>query len=388
MKIKIKNSKISSKFYTKNIKRKIRKLFKNIHGRKKRQKYKIHEAKEICFASRLNFEKDIDGILEIAPEIDEYLKISRNNKILLNHSRINDISIGALLYLVGQISRISRILSSSNRQGLKYRSDLGINKNNERLKYLFNKIGYWRYFGITQAPYKINNSLNDSYFLDIQSATDAGLTLLTQVKQFIANHTTLFEAGYEIEYGFDDILKEAMGNSLEHAYPADGFNNAAKERGRWWICGHYDKTKQILEIVCYDYGVGIRNSIDINLHKTKSDGIMSRANEILQITLNKINSYIENNDDASLIEMAIDGEIPKYGTNLEQRDRNKGFKRFKNFAIQCGYDCELVIASGKGKYKFCYNSDTKKQNTEKTPLSGNIDGMFIKWKLQKVKEKE
>ena len=46
MKIKIKNSKISSKFYTKNIKRKIRKLFKNIHGRKKDKNTKYTKQKK------------------------------------------------------------------------------------------------------------------------------------------------------------------------------------------------------------------------------------------------------------------------------------------------------------------------------------------------------
>lgn len=383
MKIKVRKSKISSKFYTKNIKRKIRKLFKNIHGRKKRQKYKIHEAKEICFSNHLNLAKDIDSILEIAPQIDEYLKISQSHKILLNHSRINDISIGALLYLVGQISRINKVLKASRQVGLKYRDNLGINANNEKLKYLFYKIGYWKYFGINHMPYKISKTADGSYFLNIQSSTDAGINLLNDIKQFIREHTAFFANRYEIEYNFDDILKEAMANSLEHAYP-NNFNKPDKENGRWWTCGHYDKTRQILEIICYDYGVGIRESISNNLHKKEADGLKNKVSELFQTTINKIASYVKNSDDASLIKMAIDGEIPKYNKKLEPRDRNKGFKRFKNFAIECGYDCELVVVSGKGKYKFCYNNTKKEKLEEKTTLNGNIDGMLIKWKLRKV----
>ncbi|MBE3610508.1 hypothetical protein [Campylobacter californiensis] len=368
MKIKIKNSKISSKFYVKNIKRKIRKIFKNVHSRKKRQKHKIHEAKEIYFASRLNFEKDIDGILEIAPEIDEYLKISRNHKILLNHSRINDISIGALLYLVGQISRINKVLKVSRQAGLKYRDDLGINANNEKIKYLFYKIGYWKYFGINNRPYEISDtSVKDSYFLEIHSSNEWKPELLNKTRAFIEQETDFFQKDYEKIYQFDDIVKEAMGNSLEHAYPKD-FNEVGKDQKRWWVCGHYDKQENCLDLVFYDYGVGIRRSMKNNLGEDAEIHLFDKVKDKLK-------------EDADLIELAINGDLSKY-KNYKERDRGKGLKRFKNFAKECGYNCELVIVSNKGKYKFCYNHTTKQEQTFKDKLKREIDGMFIKWRIK------
>lgn len=158
-----------------------------------------------------------------------------------------------------------------------------------------------------------------------------------------------------------------MGNSIEHAYP-DNFSELGKQKGKWWICGHYNKRNKSLELVFYDYGIGIRNSMKYNLGEEADIVLFDRIK----------NASIRT--DADLIEIAINGDLPKY-KNYSEHDRGKGFKRFKNFAKASGFDCELTIVSNNGKYKFRYNSKTKEEIVDKSKLSGNIDGMLIKWKI-------
>ena len=108
-----------------------------------------------------------------------------------------------------------------------------------------------------------------------------------------------------------------MGNALEHAYP-DNFSELGKIKGKWWICGHYDKIHEIIDLVFYDYGVGIRRSMKYNLGEDADIAFVDRIKDARPFK-----------SDADLIEMAIDNGLSKYKNYLDH-DRGKGFKRFKD----------------------------------------------------------
>jgi hypothetical protein len=234
------------------------------------------------------------------------------------------------------------------------------------LKYLFKKIGYWDYFGISH-PYKISDQIINNYFLSIESSTTSEINLLNKIKQFVKQNVDFLD-DYSIEYKFDDILKEAMGNSLEHAYP-DEFDSFGKEKNRWWVCGHYNKVDKSLELVFYDYGVGIRNSMRRNL-----------GNEAKRAMFDKIQDTVLRSD-ADLIQMAIHSDLSKY-KNYKEQDRGKGLKRFKDFAESTGCSTEFTLISNKGKYKFRYDSINGDNEEIKTDLTEAIDGTLIKWKIR------
>ncbi len=322
-----------------------------------------HNRTIITIEKNFNFEENIENIVKFTNDIDDYLSLSLNKSFSIDHKKIQDISIGGLLYLVGQISKITTAKFNDGKHHLKYNRRMGLS-DDERIKYLFNEIGYWQYFGI-KNPYRVTDTMKDTYFLSIETSQKSDFNLLNKIKSFINERVDFIKQDYGIEYQFDDAIKEAMGNSIEHAYH-DDFSEVGKRKGKWWICGHYDKKRESLEIAFYDYGIGIRESINYNLGEEADKFFFDLLKE-KTIT-----------SDADLIETAIEGDLAKY-KRYKDHDRGKGFKRFKKFAKVSANNCELTIVSSKGRYKFCYNAETETEKVEKKTLSAPIDGMLIKW---------
>lgn len=322
-----------------------------------------HHGHIITLGSDINFEDGIENIVSFTKNVNKFISKDTEIKYSINHKKINNISTSGLLYMVGQISKITNAKYKDGQYHLKYSKGMGL-QNDGRIKYLFDEIGYWRYFGI-KRPYKISNVVKNNYFLSIETGNKSDFALLNKIKNFININVDFLQDDYRLEYQFDDVIKEAMGNSLEHAYH-DDFYEVGKEKNKWWICGHYDKQKQSLELVFYDYGIGIRKSIDYNLGED--------ANKVLK------DKFFDNimRSDADLISMAVEGDLSKY-KHYKEHDRGKGFKRFKEFAKASQNNCELTIVSNKGKYKFSYNAQTEEEIVKKLTLSAPIDGMLIKW---------
>ena len=335
-----------------------------INGKSLGKKENIKNRKTIELKENIDFEENVESIVAVTKDVNHYIKKYLHLGFSLDHKHINTITVGGLLYLVGQISKITSAKYNDGEHHLKYNKKLGL-KNDERIRYLFHQIGYWSYFRIPR-PYALDKCAKSNYFLSIETDTKSNVDLLNKIKYFVNDNINLITNDYDIEYQFDDIIKEAMGNSIEHAYP-DDFEELGKTKGKWWICGHYDKQKETLELVLYDYGVGIRESMKLNLGEdAKIAFIDTMKDKVLS--------------DADLIEMAINGDLSKY-KNYQEEDRGKGFKKFKKFAKSTGYDCELTLVSNTGKYKISYNAATKAEIPVKTKLSSNIDGMLVKWKI-------
>lgn len=337
------------------------KKLKRYEGRKRRQAPKKIISSQIDLPKKINFEEDINNMVEITSDVNKYLKKWNGTKFAINHKKVTDITIGGLVYLVAQISKVAKACNIK----LKYNEELSLRKYDERIRYLFYKVGYWDCFGITK-PYKIQQEIKDNYFLSIQTNNISDISLLNKIKNFI-NKNVDFINDYSVEYKFDDAVKEAMANSIEHAYNKN-FNEAGKVKGKWWICGHYDKINNSLELVFYDYGIGIRKSIKRNLGK-----------EAEIVLFDKIKDVARN--DADLIELAIKSKLTKYN-NYKEHDRGKGFKRFQEFAKISKNNCEMTIVSEQGKYKYYYNGKNDTEEIEKYKLDGKIEGMLIKWKIQ------
>ena len=328
--------------------------------RKKKKKKKSLNSYEIIIPEKLDFEENIENMVEITKKIKKTFNFGRTPRFSINHKFIKSITTSGLLYLVGQISKLAK----ANNINLKYNEEIGLRKKDERIRYLFDKIGYWECFGISKA-YTIDEKVKDNYFLSIQTNNKSDITLLNKIKKFIKKHVDFINS-YDVEYKFDDAVKEAMANSIEHAY-ADDFNESGKEKGKWWICGHFDKVNNSLELVFYDYGMGIRKSIQRNLGQDAKIVLFDKVKDQL-------------NSDATLIEIAINSELKKY-KKYKEHDRGKGFGRFKKFAQVSGHDCEMTIVSDKGKFKYFYDGINRCEKVYKTTHSDIIEGMLIKWKI-------
>ncbi len=342
---------------------------KKYEHRKKRNTTKVKQdsrINDIKLPSKIDFEGNIENVLSISDQIGSYMQSHIKGSFRIDHSSITSASIAGMLYLVGQVSRLVSEGNFKTKKVLKYNKHYGLKNSDDRLKYLFYKIGYWQYFGI-KKPYAIEQSVKDNYFLSIESNYKSDILLLNKIKNFIKEKVSIFDS-YIQEYKFDDAIKEAMGNAIEHAYN-DDFSEAGKIKGKWWICGHYDNINKTLELVFYDYGIGIRESMKKNMGEEAKIFLLDKFSD----------RFIKN--DADLIGVAIDGKLSKY-KNYKERDRGKGFQRFKDFAKDSGFDCDLTIISGSGSYKYSYSHHKDKEYVDKKSFSNSIDGMLIKWKIK------
>lgn len=335
--------------------------------RKNNSEKKNKHLSDIEFHIKIDFDKNISNTFNVASQIDNYVKSHLKGNFRVNHRDLKAVSLDGLLYLVSQISKIKKVKEKeSSKRKLKYNKHLGLKSASQELKYLFYTIGYWDYFGI-KKPYSISQDIKENYFLSIESNTKSDFDLLNKIKKFVKSKVSMFD-DYALEYKFDDAIKEAMGNAVEHAY-TDDFDELGKDKGRWWICGHYDNINHNLHIIFYDYGIGIRESIKRNMGEDAKRFLVDKLSD----------KFIKN--DSDLIEMAIEGKLSKY-KHYKEHDRGKGFMRFQNFAKSSGMDCELMVISGKGKYLFSFDKINSQEKVMKENLEKSIDGMLIKWNIK------
>ncbi|WP_193220878.1 hypothetical protein, partial [Aliarcobacter butzleri] len=246
-------------------------------------------------------------------------------------------------------------------KGFKYNNRYGINQNNEKLKYLFLKIGFWDYFRIKQ-PYKISRDAENEYFLKIQTDVEAKTKYVAELRNFMTDIVPFIKNETIQEY-FEDALTEVMANSVEHAYID---NIPYREKGKWWLCGHYNKNNNCLEFSFRDYGVGLRRTLEYN------------TSEVIRKFIRELGYKFQN--DSEIIKLLVNDKIPKY-KNKKDKIRGYGFKKFKEFANNIGYNCEMKILSGKGKYKYTYNTHTKESKEELGKLDFDLGGFLINWKI-------
>lgn len=361
--IKLSIKKLKQNYVKPNSYDKIRKYEK----RKSKLKPKREDIFSIELGSKIDFEKNIKNLFKITNQFSKHINSHIRKNFIINHNELKEVSIDGLLYLVSQITKLNKVKKVDNeKRFLKYNKKFGLKNADEKLKHLFHEIGYWNYFGI-KKPYNVSKSIEDTYFLSLKSSIVSDIDSLNDIKKFINTKVSIFN-DYNLEYKLDDAIKEAMGNSLEHAYP-DDFSEIGKDRSRWWICGHFDKKTKVLQIVFYDYGIGIRESLSRNMGEEAKKYLWDSFSD----------NFIK--DDSDLIEQAIDGKLSKYKSYTE-RDRGKGFKRFQDLAQSLSLDCELKVISSKGKYTFTYDNISKNKTQKKENLNQIIDGMLIKWTIK------
>ncbi len=72
--------------------------------------------------------------------------------------------------------------------------------------------------------------------------------------------------------------------------------------------------------------------------------------------------------------------LPKY-KGKKDKVRGYGFKKFKEFAQNIEYDCEMKIVSGSGRYDYKYFSTSKVDEENLTNMNFKINGFLISWKI-------
>ncbi len=359
--IKIKEWKYIKRYRLKKLKKHSKTLkFKKEHNKV----YKENIYKPfIKLGSVIDFEKNVDNIKKMNYDFIEAKKVHRTS-IRINLSKIKEISINGLIYFISHVDMLSnsRLYNRYNvKKDLKYNYKYGINPNNEKLKFQFLKIGFWDYFHIKE-PYEVKIDTQNDYFLKIQTDTTVKTKYVAELRNFITSIVPFIKDEIIQEY-FEDALTEVMANSVEHAYIEE---IPYTKKGKWWLCGHYNKLNNCLEFSFRDYGVGLRKTLEYN------------TSDIIQRYFREIGYKLKS--DSEIISLLVNNKIPKYRNN-KQKLRGYGFKKFKEFANNIGYNCEMKILSGKGKYKYSFNATTKQKYEKLEDLDFNLGGFLISWKI-------
>ncbi len=364
---KIKNWKFIKRYFNKRF-IKYYKLKNRIDEKRLQIKKENNHRKSIHFpfiklGSVIDFEKNINNLMKMNYDFIEAQKIHKA-PIKIDLSKIKEISINGLIYLISHVDMLSNSRAYNKfcvKRDLKYNHKHGLNPNNEKLKFQFLKIGFWDYFQIKE-PYEVKVDTNNDYFLKIQTDTTVRTRYVVELRNFMTNIVPFIKDETIQEY-FEDALTEVMANSVEHGYIKEvPYTN----KGKWWLCGHYNNLNNCLEFSFRDYGVGLRKTLEYN------------TSDVIQKFFREIGYKLKS--DAEIISLLVNNKVPKY-RNKKDKLRGYGFKKFKEFANNIGYNCEMKILSGKGKYKYSFDATSKEGTERLEDLDFNLGGFLISWKI-------
>ncbi len=211
---------------------------KKIHINYSRSKnpYKINSY-NIDIEGTIIFPRDIKKIYQKIHDIQKHIKIY---KIAINHKKLEEIDNISILMLTA-------LISQANCNNKKYQKNKRLSPKkeiNERLS----AIGYWEALCFNH----ISNNTNLDYLKIVNhngEKIDNGLHI--KIVNFALEKTGLTEEYKDI---FMDAVYEAMANAKEHAY-----NSIDK---KIWLMGAYNKETKETEIIFYDIGIGIFQSLE------------------------------------------------------------------------------------------------------------------------------
>jgi hypothetical protein len=154
-------------------------------------------------------------------------------------------------------------------------------------------------------------------------------------------------------------LKEAMGNSEEHAYIKPG--DLPTMKGRWWVIGYIDPSAHEMMITFFDQGIGIPKTLDVQLFDVIAG--------LKQLSWGPT--------DGNMIAAATE----LHRTSTGQAGRGKGFRDMKKFVDTC-QDGELSVRSNRGAYRYT------KGNEKISDESHSIGGTIIEWRVRNPEQVE
>ena len=319
-----------SKYYTR------KRTLKSFKRNKVKPYYKNNLDKNkniISITGNLDTENNKHLLIKIINKIDS-IKDTKN--ITLDHKKLDQISIEALVILTANIS----IFSKKNNIKLTRRKHL--TPKNKKVKHLLNLIGYWEYFDNKSSTNKNNNEI---YFKVIKGKST--LANNEEIGLLILKFCDKIKLSNLIIKKMFIAFTEAVANIYEHAYFGDDVKYF------WLAISYNNKTKEI-NMVIYDTGMGIISSV--NDSKLK-----------LKIVLKKMNIISKENKESLFIKYMLEDKLSKH----KQKKRGKGLSTFKKLADSI--NGEVIIHS-----ENTYYSSKEPYKSSKDYLKGTL----ISWRVK------
>lgn len=243
MRVKIKQSVLSSKKYDIRIRNAFRKKIKrrnieipHIVGSKPKSPRAKFPKKKIYTPSMLIFPYNLK---ELIAYLDEIEKFKGSYRLGIDHSKMQMIDNVSILLLTAGVNGIF------DDKKLVKNKKLAPNKEiNERLS----AIGYWEALCVNPP---ISNKDLDHLKIRNHDGEKIDNNLHTDILDFFIKHHNIPEIYRDNLF---DAIYEAMVNTKEHAY-------SGTKRNLWFL-GAYDKDKDEIEFLIYDKGMGIFKSLE------------------------------------------------------------------------------------------------------------------------------
>ncbi|UYO51673.1 hypothetical protein [Rhodopseudomonas palustris] len=291
---------------------------------------------------RDNYEETVASIEELRDAA-----LNQHRSIMLYFDRLTSLEPAATLLLTAEIYRCKNLRPARN--------GLLVNGNYPTDNSIILQLSEMGFYRLIDVP-ELDNVLRDDeadrpYFVPFR--TFKGVD-----PQFAATFCTLVSHGAfnlgELALGrMVGALKEAMGNSEEHAYR--GETGLPTMKGRWWVTGYIDPGSHEMMIVFFDQGVGIPKTLTIDL--------FDRVKALKSLSWEPSDGHL----------VAAATELHRTSTGLG--GRGKGFRDMKKFVDTC-HDGELWVLSNRGSYAYIKNRD------QIVDRSSSIGGTIIQWRVR------
>lgn len=339
MRVKIKQSVLSSKKYDIRIrnafrktKRKDKKISK-IVGAKPRSPRARLSKKIINTPKVLIFPKNLR---ELTKHLDEIKELKDSCKLSINHSKIQTIDNVSILLLTAGVNGIF------DDKKLVKNKKLAPNKEiNERLS----AIGYWEALCVNPP---ISNKDLDYLKIRNHDGEKIDNNLHTDILDFFIKHHNIPEIYRDNLF---DAIYEAMANIKEHAY-------SGTKRNLWFL-GAYDKDKDEIEFLIYDKGMGIFKSLET-------------SNKMLANFLRKCVKMFGKD---KTLEILCTTNLSKH--KKTDKKRGLGMKTYKEFVDSIKSGTENAYAS----LEVATDNLLYASEEGVVKMNAGIEGTLIRWKI-------
>jgi anti-sigma regulatory factor (Ser/Thr protein kinase) len=155
-------------------------------------------------------------------------------------------------------------------------------------------------------------------------------------------------------------IKEAMQNTLDHAYRPDLQADAMAQR--WWMSARVDLVDREVMILLYDQGVGIPVTMPADYYHHVRAALSGNL---------RFAGLRPTPSDGSMIMAAT----KLYATRTGDPSRGRGFRNMQKFVDVCE-DGELRVLSNRGSYSYMTKAEAFTDNER------SISGTVVEWRFR------
>ncbi len=304
---------------------------------------------QIVAPSVLCLERNFEGTVSLLQEIRDTVFTGRQ-PALLHLSNVEEIEVAAVLALAAEVYCIRHTIGKTMLTGTYPR--------NKSVLRAMDRMGYFKMLEVVgDREATDEHDPDEPHYLKFFTHNRAEPEIADMFVESLEGN--LFELNALARQRLVGALKEAMGNTDEHAHP-EGTPHLRMRR-RWWMSAWISPSHEDLTVAFYDMGVGIPNTIKLGEFEAIINALMSLGRWRFELKPT----------DSTLIAAAT--EYHRSGTGSDERGR--GFTDMKRFVDTCD-DGVLRVISNRGTYIY------RKDGERTVDHRGTLGGTIVEWSFR------